>query len=98
MSTTDSRQMPTSYVDSQESARRESIAVNERRIVKMRKAMMYYMAKMHEAMAHRRTDEGDCHCDIPITDARRPTHCHLCGRKKKRPSGLIDAAIEKTND
>lgn len=27
-----------------------------------------------------------CHCDMPVTDARRPTHCHLCGHPKRKPS------------
>lgn len=35
------------------------------------------------------TDQGGCHCDMPVTDARKPTHCHLCGRKKRLPSSFI---------
>ena len=25
----------------------------------------------------------NCNCDIPVTDSRRPTHCHYCGLPKR---------------
>jgi hypothetical protein len=47
-------------------------------------------AGMHASLEADPTN-GPCRCDLPVTDARRPTHCHLCGQRK-RPTVTEDIA------
>lgn len=42
-------------------------------------------------------DYNNCHCDVFITDGRRPTHCHYCGGlkpKKTKDTGYIRLMCE----